>query len=101
MRANDRPRNPRRSQKMKITITRESELIFTAVSDAPYWSDGEPINSRLAFDSKGNLCSMRAQSIDRQSGNRYMLPVPFGIRNRAVIEVARNLQIGELGTIQL
>ena len=80
---------------MTITITRESAEIFTAVSDVPYWNDGQRISERLAFDGCGNLSNSMAQAIDRQHGKSYLLVSPFGIKNPDVISQSRKLAVGQ------
>jgi hypothetical protein len=80
---------------MKITLHRESENIFIATSDLSYWSDGAAINARLAFDKSGLLSSARAQALDAATGNRYILVAPFGIKNPALLSLARKLNVGQ------
>lgn len=79
---------------MKLTFTKVSDEIFTAVSDAPYWSDGNPINERLAFAGE-ILSNTKAQSLDRKNGNGYLLVSFFCIKSPEIISSARALRVGE------
>lgn len=77
-----------------LTIKRESADIYTITSNFPYWSDGSPINCRVAFDRKGILCAMRAQAIDSANGLRYLLISPISFKSILIISEARRLAIG-------
>lgn len=81
---------------MKLTIIRESEQIFFATSDAPFWSDGQPIREYVAFNSAGILSNTTAQSINRKLGNHYILVSPFSIKNPVVISAAKNMAVGDM-----
>lgn len=83
----------------EITITRESDLIFTATTDATYWSDGQKLHERLAFRGETLLSNAAAQRIDRDRGNRYLLVSLFGISNPAALDAAKALAVGESVTL--
>lgn len=85
----------------KLQITRESQLIFVVKSDCPYWSDGSPISARVAFDAKGILSSMRAQSIDRDAGIHYLLIAPISFKRSEILSTAGSLHIGESASVTL
>lgn len=79
---------------MTVTINRISQDIFKAQSDIPYWSDGSPINERLAFN--GSLLSnSQAQAIDRKNGLHYIIVTPFGLKNPETIARALALEVGQ------
>jgi hypothetical protein len=85
----------------KLKITRESKLIFVIKGDSPYWSDGSPISARTAFDRNGILSSIRAQSIDREAGNQYLLIAPISFKHSELLSTAGALQIGESAVVTL
>lgn len=80
---------------MNLTITRLSTEIFTAKSDSPYWSDGKPINERLALSPSGYLSNFEAQRFDRAMGHRYILVSGFSIRNADLVARALALEINQ------
>lgn len=94
-------RHLRRLLRMTLTITRENEAIFRVKSDLAYWSDGQCIDERMAFNERGKLSNSNAQTIDRQAGKRYVLVVPFGIKHPAVVKTAQGLAVGESAMITL
>lgn len=83
-----------------LTITRESKEIFTAKSDQPYWSDGSPVDERLALTPTGYLSNFEAQRHDRTIGKRYILVTGFAIRNPEAVSKALALEIGESVSFQ-
>lgn len=83
-----------------LTIQRETNEIFTIVSDFPFWSNGGIIQERVAF-SGDSLSNMRAQAIDRANGKSYILIAPFGVANPVVLAAAKTMQVGEIKTVTL
>lgn len=86
-----------------ITITRESDDIFTAESDFGFWGDNSRLRERLAFDDIGNLSTIRAQTIDRAQGLEYILISPLSFRKGGkydhLITAASGLRVGESSTV--
>lgn len=85
----------------QLTIKRETKDIFTVSGSFPYYSDGTPINTRVAFDASHKLSSIRAQAIDRESGLSYLLVSPISFANASVLSTAGALRVGESETVSI
>jgi hypothetical protein len=84
-----------------LTVKRENLEIFSVKSNFPYWSDGQPIAARVAFDNSHKLSSIRAQAIDAARGEKYLLIAPISFNNAAVLATAAALRVGETGTVAI
>jgi hypothetical protein len=86
-----------------ITITRESSDIFTAESNFGFWGDSSCLRERLAFDDRGNLSAVKAQTIDRAQGLEYILISPMSFREGGkyapIIAAASGLQVGDSAVV--
>lgn len=86
-----------------ITITRESSEIFTAESNFGFWGDSSHLRERLSFDDGGNLSAVKAQTIDRAQGLKYILISPISFRKDGkyapIIAAAVGLQVGESANV--
>lgn len=85
----------------EITITRETANIFVVRSNYVFWSNGEKLAARVAFDAKNMLSSIHAQSIDRKLGMTYDIITPVGIKHPAVLSAAKGLGIGEFAIVTI
>ena len=83
---------------MKITIEKLEHGIFQVSTDEGVWSDGSPLNERMAFCPTG-LSSVAAQAKDGERGVHYMIITPASFKStHRVYAAATTLEsIGDVG----